>query len=146
MRKLFLIGFGVAVVFLTLVVGSDRYLARHTVKIDDKVSLVTLDEYVVVMQAGEKPRVTRVKPDVTLPKNVQVTPTDIRPKQPLAAKPVPPPATIKWTLPYSCADVRYYSSHFSQTQLDAMRKAAGMALPTAEQRAQIQACLAGKIK
>lgn len=144
MRHKLLLLCATGAVAATIFVVGDRYIERHTTKIDDKVSLVTLDEYVIVMQAGEKPRLTRVKPEVTPPRNMRVDPpTDIKPKP--AARPVPP-AAIRWTLPYSCSDVKYYSSHFSQAQLDAMRKAAGMVMPTADQRAQIQACLAGRIK
>lgn len=135
-----------AAVVLVLVVGSGRYLARHTTKIDDTVSLVTLVEHVIVMERGAVPRVVRVRPAVVPPKVVNVAqPKAPDPKQP-AAKQATPPATVKWTLPYSCSDVRYYNSHFTPAQLDAMRKAAGMAMPSADQRAQIQACLAGRVK
>ncbi len=69
----------------------------------------------------------------------------------VATKPVPknrsstPPA-LHWTLPYSCANVKWYSTHFTAAQLDGMRRAAGVSLPTADERAQIQACLAGRIR
>lgn len=129
-----------AVLALVLIVAGDYFLRDRTTKIDEQVSLVTLDEYVIVMQRGETPRVTRVKPAAVPPKNMRVPPD---PKQPDAPR---APAIPKWTLPYSCSDVRYYNSHFTKGQLEAMRVAAGMAMPSADQRAQIQACLAGKVK
>lgn len=156
MRKLFPIGLGLVAVAVALFVTGDHYLAKHTTKIDDQVSLVTLDEFMLVVGPRQEMRIVRVKPDVTPPKNVRVAPpTDTKPKQPTTKQPpaapkqqpaAPKPATVAWTLPYSCADVRWYGSKFSKTQLEAMRVAAGMALPTAEQRVQIQMCLTGKIK
>lgn len=111
-----------------------RHINKNSVKIDEEVTIVTLGNQVLVMQRGEIPRVTRVRQ----PQN-HGGPTDITPA------PTKPGAALKWTLPYSCADVRYYNSHFTRTQLEAMRAAAGMRLPTATERAQIQACIAGRI-
>lgn len=128
-----------AAVVLTVLVGGDRYLARHTTKIDEEVTLVRVaDDTVLVIGPRQQMRLTKVRPDVTPPRDIKPDPTKLAPKQPAAP--------VKWTLPYSCSDVRYYNSHFTPTQLDAMRKAAGMAMPTADQRTQIQACIAGRIK
>lgn len=125
----------VAAVAATLVVGGDRYFERHTVKIDETVSIVTLDDYAIVMQRGQTPQVTRVRPPVAPVRNVRLETTSGGAS-----------ATLRWTLPFSCANAKYYNAHFTRAQLEAMRKAAGMALPTSEQRAQIQACLAGRIQ
>lgn len=106
-----------------------RHINRNAVAIDEDVTLVTLGEKIMVLQRGEVPRVTRVRQPAN--RGTPSTP-----------KPGAPPA---WTLPYSCADVKYYNSHFSRKQLEAMRIAAGMRLPTSAERVQIQACLAGRI-
>jgi hypothetical protein len=108
---------------------ADQYINANTVKIDEDVTLVTLGNEVMVLKRGEIPRVTRVRQPANRGK-----PSTPKPNAPLA-----------WTLPYSCSDVRYYNSHFTRTQLEAMRVAAGMRLPTPAERVQIQACLAGRI-
>lgn len=112
-----------------------RHINSNSVKIDEEVTIVTLGNRVLVMQRGEIPRVTRVRQPPNRGTPSPSKPLDIKPGAPLA-----------WTLPYTCSDVKYYNSHFTKAQLEAMRVAAGMRLPTAAERVQIQACLAGKIK
>lgn len=129
---LFLVG--AAAVLATIVLVAERHVARNTTKIDEQVTIVTLDEYVVVMQRGSPTQVTRIRPPVVPAKNVKVE------------KSAPnAPSTMKWTLPFSCNDARYYNAHFTRTQLEAMRAAAGMKLPSGEQQKQIQACIAGRL-
>lgn len=95
-------------------------------KIDEDVTLVMVGEKVIVMQRGKSVKTeTRTK----------------NPETPQPSKPAP----MKWTLKYSCADVKYYQQHFTPKQLEAMRKAAGIAPPTAVQMQQIRACVAGKV-
>ncbi len=103
------------------------------VKIDEGITLVTVDQVPdVVVVIDERPgsdpvRVTRVRPS----------------PPPKAAPPREQPAAPKahaWTLPYSCADVKYYDTHFTKTQLEAMRKAANLAVPTREQMTEINEC------
>lgn len=129
MKKVSVVLAAVAVVALYLV--ADGYLERRTTKIDEAVTIVTLDEYVIVRQRSAPTQITRVRPAVVPARDIKPDPAK--------------PATIKWTLSYSCNDVKYYASHFNQTQLDAMRKAAGMTLPNADQQKQIRACVAGRL-
>lgn len=95
-------------------------------KIDEDVTLVMMGEKVIVMQRGKSVK------------------TETRTKNPETQQPSKP-APMKWTLKYSCADVKYYQQHFTPKQLDLMRKAAGIAPPTAVQMQQIRACVAGKV-
>lgn len=106
-----------------------RHINSNAVKIDEDVTLVTLGDKIMVVKRGEVPRVTRVRQPAN--RGAPSTPK--------------PGAPLTWTLPYSCADVKYYNSHFTPKQLEAMRVAAGMRLPTSAERVQIQACLAGKL-
>lgn len=103
-------------------------IVERTTVIDEQVTIVTLDEFVIVMQHASRPRLTRVRPAVV------PTPKDVPAKLPAA----------KWTLPFSCGEARYYSANFTHDQLDAMRKAAGAPLPTVDQWKQIRACLGGR--
>lgn len=143
------------------VAGYVFMLEPNVTKIDDEVSLVTLQEHILVIGPHGNMRLTRVKPERVEPERIEpparkTVRERVRerrerddPKQttkPPAAKPATPAAPKQWTLPYSCSDVKYYGSHFSKDQLEAMRKAANMPMPTASQRAQIQACLAGELK
>lgn len=152
--KLYLVGLVAAAIVAAVVMKAAVVASRQTAtKIDDS-SLyseysgssefsVALGSEHVVVQRGGSPRLTHMKPAVIAPptrKVPLVAPRDV---------PVPTPAPAapaKWTLPFSCGDVLYYSKRFSQAQLEVMRRAAGMAMPSADQRAQIQACLVGKIK
>lgn len=83
----------------------------------------------------------------------KTVPKDRSSKSPVSSKTTTPKATVptasvplRWTLPVSCANVKWYSAHFTAAHLETMRQSAGIAAPTADQRAQVQACLAGKIK
>lgn len=63
---------------------------------------------------------------------------------PLPAKAADLPT--KWTLPYSCATVRWYMAHFSRAKLKEMLRLAHIRMPTAAEEAQIAACVAGKLQ
>lgn len=127
---------GAFVVAAAVAVGAVAW--KHTAKvtkIDDEVTVVTIADLVIVMRDGTPVKAQRLPPSG---REGAKPPLDIKPKPPNAPRP--------WTLPFTCSDAKYYSSHFTQAQLDGMRKAAGMRMPTAAERQQISDCIAGRIR
>lgn len=137
LSRLFIVGLAAVALATAAVV-----VVRHSkvVKVDDEITIVHLpDDVIVVVGPQQQVRVSK-------------------PKEPKKPKPVTRPAPGKpldirspaqrgvWTLPYTCSDVRYYASHFTPAQLEVMRKAMGMRMPTAAERQQIQDCIAGRTK
>lgn len=125
-----------AIICLLLVAALGAFTAYHTqaVRVAEDIILVTIDaapDYVIVVKTGKAPavRVTRVKPVVVKP----------------PANVVPKAAAAKWTLPYSCDDVKYYNSKFTKEHLEALRIAEGVAKPSADQLRQIDACIHDKL-
>lgn len=123
--------YGVCLVLVA--VGLGTILATHTnvtTPIED-VTLVTVDalpDHVIVVEHR--------------PPAVHVTRVRAAPKPSPAAGAVPKPQAEKWTLGYSCADVKYYDTKYSKARLEAMRTAAGVPKPTPDELRQIKACLA----
>lgn len=106
------------------------FVNTHAVRIDEDVTLVTIDalpDHVLVLKRAPDPviRVTHL----------------VRPKVPAPAAPGKPAPVESAALPASCADIKYYSAHFSHEQLDAMRIAAHRPMPSAAQARAIEACL-----
>jgi hypothetical protein len=58
----------------------------------------------------------------------------------------PAAAPERWTLPFSCSNVKKYASSYTPEQLEEMRKAAHMPLPNSDQRKQLRDCVSGRIK
>lgn len=136
LSRLFIVGLAAVALATAAVV-----VIRHSkvVKVADDISIVRLpDDVIVVVGPQQQIRISKPK----------------EPKEPRTRKPSPgQPLDIRspaqrgvWTLPYTCSDVRYYASHFTPAQLEAMRVAMGMRAPTAAERKQIQDCIAGRIK
>lgn len=119
-----------AVAALGFAAGVVLNQTMHTTRIDEDVILVTIDplpDTVMVIKKGPDPV-------------VHVTTKRVAPNPP-ARSPEAKSDKIVWTLPYSCSEVKWYHSHFTASQLEAMRVKAGFAPPSADQLRQIEACI-----
>lgn len=99
----------------------------HVTEIDEDVTIVTADalpDHVMVV-AHNQVRVQHI----------------VRPKPPVAPAPGKPAPVESAALPAPCSDIKYYNGHYSRSQLDAMRVAAGLPKPSAAQLRAIDACL-----
>ncbi len=128
-----------AIVCLLSVAALGTYTAYHTrvVYVDDGITLVTIDalpEHVVIVTSDPDHR-------AILPNDVRVTRVRPATVPPRADKQAP---SVKWTLPFSCADAKYYHDKYSRERLEAMRIAAGQPRPTGDQLRQVETCLAGR--
>lgn len=131
MNRLFLFGLCVAglVTVGALMIRVTPEPVAELTKIDDEVSITRLpDDVIVVVGPNDALHVSR-----------------LREPKPLSPATKGAPTALRWTLPYSCADVRYYERTFTKVQLEAMRKAFGVRMPTPAERQQISACLQGKV-
>lgn len=107
----------------------------------EPVSVIDTPQAIIVVGPGEEIRIAPKPPVVTGKRPTKPVPlrkpSDLR----VARKPAATNPPV-WTLPWSCADVKWYNSHFSAKVLETMRIAAGVAKPTADQMRQIKQCLA----
>lgn len=131
MRVLAFLGCYLALAALLATGAMVLFDSTRVVKIDEDVTLVTLDalpDHVIVVEHNDV-HVTKVNRPKPVPKPAPATPS----------RPAPVESV---TLPASCPDIKYYSAHFTHDQLEAMRVAAHLPKPSAAQARAIAACLA----